>query len=125
MRLDLDQQRPGAPGVSFNLTSRGGAIFADITGANVGRRLAIVLDNRVQSAPNIRERIPARPRLHHGLLHRGGGAEPLHRAPLRRAPGAGEHHRGAERSAPSLGQDSIQHGLMAGAIGAGAVCSSC
>ena len=40
MRLDLDQERPGAPGVSFTLTSRGGAMFADITGANVGRRLA-------------------------------------------------------------------------------------
>ena len=58
MRLDLDQERPGAPGVSFTLTSRGGAIFADITGANVGRRLAIVLDGRIQSAPNIQERIP-------------------------------------------------------------------
>src|SRR5262245_52287892 len=58
MRLDLDQARPGAPGVSFSLTSRGGAVFADVTGANVGRSLAIVLDNRVQSAPNIHERIP-------------------------------------------------------------------
>src|SRR5262249_10801554 len=44
MRMDLDQEHPGAPGVSFTLTGRGGAIFADITGANVGRRLAIVLD---------------------------------------------------------------------------------
>ena len=58
MRLDLDQERPGSPGVSFNLTSKGGALFADITSRNVQRRLAIVLDNRVQSAPNIRERIP-------------------------------------------------------------------
>ena len=58
MRLDLDQDRPGAPGVSFNLTDEAAPMFADITGANVGRRLAIVLDNRVQSAPSINERIP-------------------------------------------------------------------
>ncbi|HEY2924397.1 MAG TPA: hypothetical protein VGJ98_05455, partial [Candidatus Eisenbacteria bacterium] len=58
MRMDLDAARPGAPGVSFNLTSRGGALFGDLTGANVGRRLAIVLDGKIQSAPNIQEKIP-------------------------------------------------------------------
>lgn len=31
--------------------------FADYTGANVGKRLAIVLDNKVYSAPSINERI--------------------------------------------------------------------
>ncbi|HET9950395.1 MAG TPA: protein translocase subunit SecD [Candidatus Eisenbacteria bacterium] len=120
MRLDLDQQRPGAPGVSFTLTSRGGAMFADITGANVGRRLAIVLDNRVQSAPNIHERIPrgqgsitgsfTEEEAQNLSIVLRSGALP---APVKVV---------EERTVTaSLGQDSIQKGLMAGAIGAGAV----
>ncbi|HEU4724284.1 MAG TPA: protein translocase subunit SecD, partial [Candidatus Eisenbacteria bacterium] len=120
MRLDLDQARPGAPGVSFTLTSRGGATFADITGANVGRRLAIVLDNRVQSAPNIHERIP-----------RGQGSitgsfteeEAQNLAIVLRSGALPAPVTVVEERTvgPSLGQDSIQKGLMAGAIGAGAV----
>ncbi len=45
------------PYVSIDLTSRGGKVFAHITEKNVGRRLAIVLDDVVRSAPVIRERI--------------------------------------------------------------------
>lgn len=120
MRLDLDEQRPGAPGVSFTLTSRGGATFADVTGANVGRRLAIVLDNRVQSAPNINERIP-----------RGQGSitgsfteeEAQNLAIVLRSGALPAPVTVVEERTvgPSLGQDSIQQGLLAGAIGAGAV----
>ncbi len=46
------------PYVSLNFNSEGADRFADITGANVGRNLAIVLDNTVRSAPTIREAIP-------------------------------------------------------------------
>jgi protein-export membrane protein SecD len=120
MRLDLDQDRPGAPGVSFTLTSRGGAMFADITGANTGRQLAIVLDNRVQSAPNILERIP-----------RGQGSitgtfteeEAQNLAIVLRSGALPAPVKVVEERTvkASLGQDSIQKGLMAGAIGAAAV----
>ena len=120
MRLDLDQSHPGAPGVSFTLTSRGGATFADITGANVGRRLAIVLDNRVQSAPNIHERIP-----------RGQGSitgsfteeEAQNLAIVLRSGALPAPVKVVEERTvtASLGQDSIQKGLLAGAIGAGLV----
>lgn len=48
----------GFPDVSLEFTKEGAAIFAEVTGANINRRLAIVLDGRVQSAPVIRERIP-------------------------------------------------------------------
>jgi protein-export membrane protein SecD len=120
MRLDLDQARPGAPGVSFTLTSRGGAMFADITGANTGRQLAIVLDNRVQSAPNINERIPrgqgsitgsfTEEEAQNLAIVLRSGALP---APIKFI---------EERSvSASLGQDSIQKGLTAGAIGSLAV----
>jgi SecD/SecF fusion protein len=45
------------PYVSLDMTGRGGKIFANITENNVGRRMAIVLDDVVRSAPVIRERI--------------------------------------------------------------------
>jgi protein-export membrane protein SecD len=115
MRLDLDQERPGAPGVSFTLTGRGGATFADITGANVGRRLAIVLDNLIQSAPNIQERIPrgqgsitgsfTEEEAQNLAIVLRSGALP---APVTIV---------EERTVgPSLGQDSIAAGLKAGAV---------
>ncbi len=45
------------PGVSLEFKPAGGRVFAQITGDNVGKRFAIVLDGRVQSAPNISEKI--------------------------------------------------------------------
>ena len=45
------------PYVSLDFTSRGGKVFATLTENNVGRRMAIVLDGVVKSAPVIRERI--------------------------------------------------------------------
>ncbi|HWP56881.1 MAG TPA: protein translocase subunit SecD [Candidatus Acidoferrales bacterium] len=53
--------RPGSgiegPYVEVILNSQGARIFERITGENVKRRLAIILDNRVYSAPVIQERI--------------------------------------------------------------------
>jgi len=45
------------PYVSLDLTGRGGKMFGTITEKNVGKRLAIVLDEVVRSAPVIREKI--------------------------------------------------------------------
>lgn len=45
------------PYVSLDLTGRGGKLFGNITEKNVGKRLAIVLDEVVRSAPVIREKI--------------------------------------------------------------------
>jgi preprotein translocase subunit SecD len=54
--------RPGArmegPYVEVNLDRRGAQVFGAITADNVGRRLAIVLDNTVYSDPVIKEPIP-------------------------------------------------------------------
>ena len=49
--------RGGEPVVNFRFDSRGAKEFGDITKANVGRPFAIVLDNKVISAPVIREPI--------------------------------------------------------------------
>jgi preprotein translocase subunit SecD len=45
------------PYVGLEFKPRGGKLFCDITTENVGRRFAIVLDNKVRSAPVIREAI--------------------------------------------------------------------
>jgi preprotein translocase subunit SecD len=53
--------RPGTqlegPYVELVLSDRGARIFEQLTGENVGRNLAIVLDGKVASAPVIREKI--------------------------------------------------------------------
>jgi len=54
VRMDQQQNRPYV-GIEFK--SDGARIFEDITGKNVGRRMAIVLDGNVYSAPVINERI--------------------------------------------------------------------
>ena len=43
--------------INFTLNSEGAKIFGDYTGKNVGKFLAIVVDNKVYSAPVIKERI--------------------------------------------------------------------
>jgi SecD/SecF fusion protein len=48
----------GAAEVLLELNSRGAKDFARVTGANVGKFLAIALDGKVASAPQIKERIP-------------------------------------------------------------------
>jgi preprotein translocase subunit SecD len=45
------------PIINFKLNAEGAEIFGDFTGKSVGKRLAVVLDGKVYSAPNINERI--------------------------------------------------------------------
>ncbi len=54
-RQTLDENN--RPAVSFSLNNEGARKFGRVTGDNVGRRLAIILDGRVQSAPVIESRI--------------------------------------------------------------------
>jgi protein-export membrane protein SecD len=58
-RIGLDATRPNAAAVSLTLNSQGARKFRRITAQNVGRFLAIVLDDKVASAPRIKERIPS------------------------------------------------------------------
>ncbi len=61
------------PYVSITFNSRGGSIFANLTGENVSKRMAIVLDGKVYSAPVIQEKI-------------GGGRAPLQATSPRKKP---------------------------------------
>jgi preprotein translocase subunit SecD len=54
VRIDQEQNRPY---VSLEFKPTGAKIFEDITGKNIGKRLAIVLDGNVYSAPVVQSRI--------------------------------------------------------------------
>lgn len=105
------------PYVSLDFTSRGGKVFATLTENNVGRRMAIVLDGIVKSAPVIRERIL------------GGSAQITGSFTHEEASDLAIVLRVGALPAPvdiiqnltvgsSLGQDSINKGLTSGIFGA-------
>jgi preprotein translocase subunit SecD len=120
-RVGLEQTNPGAWGVSVSMTPRGRADFAAVTANNVGRQLAIVLDNKVNSAPFVRERISG------GSASITGGSFNIQTAKdlaivLRAGALPAPVHIVEERSVgPSLGADSIREGLTAGLVGTAAV----
>ena len=104
------------PIVTFEFSRRGGRIFERATGENVGNQMAIVLDERVFSAPVIRSQIGAR-----GQIEMGGGSieEARDLALVLRAGALPAPLRIVEERTvgPSLGQDSIDQGTIAGLIG--------
>jgi len=53
-----DPDDPTQLNVGFRLNPQGARIFARFTGENIGRRIAIVLDDKVRSAPVVQTRIP-------------------------------------------------------------------
>lgn len=55
-RYQLDER--SQPGVAMQMNSTGARIWKRLTGANVNRRIAIVLDDYVYSAPNVINEIP-------------------------------------------------------------------
>ncbi|MDD5292164.1 MAG: protein translocase subunit SecD [Candidatus Omnitrophica bacterium] len=57
--VKFDQGGFGQPIVGLKFNAEGAGKFARITSENVGRRLAIVLDDKVYSAPRINEAIPS------------------------------------------------------------------
>ncbi|MCX5659338.1 MAG: protein translocase subunit SecD [Planctomycetota bacterium] len=50
----------GFPGVGFELDASGGQLMGNLTGANIGHPMAIVLDGKVMTAPNVHGRINGR-----------------------------------------------------------------
>lgn len=117
---DLRNARPSLdennqPAVSFSLNREGGRRFGAVTSQNIGRRLAIVLDGRVHSAPFIEGRVATEGQIAGGFsqdeasdlaLVLRSGALP---APLT--------YLEQRRLSPSLGTDSIRAGLMASIAG--------
>ncbi|MEL3906480.1 MAG: protein translocase subunit SecD [Treponema sp.] len=56
-RVSTTTNQTNEPLVVFDLDKEGAEIFADVTTVNQGKRLAIVSDDKIKSAPNIKEPI--------------------------------------------------------------------
>ena len=109
------------PIVSFQLTREGGRKFARLTGANINKPLAIVLDGRVESAPEIQGRIQDR-----GQITMGGTAtyeDANDLSIVLRAGALPAPVNVIENNVigPSLGHDSINRGITASLLGLAAV----
>jgi len=104
------------PYVELILNGRGARLFEQITAANVKRRLAIVLDNRVYSAPVIQERIGGGRASITGsfTLQEARDLAIILRAGALPAPVEIVEERTV---GPSLGQDSIQQGVTSFIVG--------
>jgi preprotein translocase subunit SecD len=102
--------------VGMNFNARGAKIFEDVTGSNIKKRLAIVLDGKVHSAPVIQDRIA------------GGRASITGQFTTEEAHDLAVVLRAGSLPAPvtvleertvgpSLGQESIDKGFLAALIG--------
>jgi preprotein translocase subunit SecD len=110
-RVSIDQNT-SEPYVSVDFNASGARAFSELTDANVGKRLAIVLDGNVHSAPQIRERIPS------GRAQITGGFSTDEATDLAIVLRAGALPAPVqvleERTVgPSLGADSIRQGMIA------------
>lgn len=115
-KTDFSARGFGEPYVSLALNSKGAELFYAITQANVGKRLAIVLDGKVQSAPVIREPIPSGQAQISGnfSVQEANDLAIVLRAGALPAPVIVEEERTV---GPLLGADSIKKGLNAAIIG--------
>jgi len=110
-RVSIDQNT-SEPYVSVDFNASGARAFSELTDANVGKRLAIVLDGNIHSAPQIRERIPS------GRAQITGGFSTEEATDLAIVLRAGALPAPVqvleERTVgPSLGADSIRQGMIA------------
>ena len=117
---DLRSAKPGldennAPAVLFELKSQGATKFGKLSGDNIGRYLAIVLDNRVVSAPRLEGRITD-----HGRISGGFTPETANDLSLTLRSGALPASLTSleeEVVGPTLGADSIREGVTASVVG--------
>lgn len=114
-RPSFDQMNQAYVSLTFN--NHGGRVFERVTGENVGRQMAIVLDGKVYSAPVIRERIGG------GRASISGNFTTAEAQDLAIVLRAGSLPAPVsvleERSVgPSLGQESIDSGIRAAIVGA-------
>ena len=104
------------PAVSFTLNSDGGARFEQVTGDNIGKQIAIILDKKVQSAPGIEDKIT---RTSGGVIR--GRFTPQEADDLviilkAGALPAGIRYLEERTIGPALGADSVRQGLIAGLV---------
>jgi preprotein translocase subunit SecD len=105
-----------SPDVGFVLTNEGGRKFAAFTGAHVGEKLAVVLDNRVKEVATINEQIHDQGRISGGGMSEQA-AKDLALTLNSGALPAGIKYLEERTVGPSLGSDSIRAGVRAAIIG--------
>jgi len=115
-KVNFSDQGGGAH-VSLSFDTRGAKVFDRVTAENVKRRLAIVLDDTIYSAPVIQERISG------GEAQITGSFTPEEASDLAIVLRAGSLPAPVKviqnvTIGPSLGQDSIRKGIQAAIIGA-------
>lgn len=108
--------------VNFTFNSEGATKFGKLTGDNVGKRLAILLDGQVASAPNLQTRIGGGRGFIHGRFDSDSAADlsVILRAGSLPIPMKIEEER---TIGPALGADSIRRGVWASLLGFGLVAS--
>jgi SecD/SecF fusion protein len=100
----------GEPIIEFELTDAAGKRFGDVTRNNIGRRLAIVLDGQLYSAPNINSEIDNRGEITgHFTQEEAQKLAAVLQNPLR----ARLHMVSSYDVDPTLGKDSIRSGIQA------------
>ena len=107
----------GRPQVAMEFKPEGAKKFAEITRRNIGKRLAIVLDNRVYSAPVIRSAITGGQAVIEGL----SSVEEATEIALVLRSGSlpvGVEVEEVRAIGPTLGKDAIQAGITASIVGA-------
>jgi protein-export membrane protein SecD len=111
-----DPDDPSRLNVGFRLNRQGAIIFGRFTGENIGRRIAIVLDSKVRSAPVVQSKIPGGEGRITGLDNdeEAGDLAIVLRAGALPAPVTIAEERTV---GPSLGRDSVNASAMAAGLG--------
>jgi preprotein translocase subunit SecD len=108
------QDEWNSPAVAFSLSPEGSRRFEQVTGENIGKEIAIILDNRIISAPRVEDKISGS-----GII-RGRftleEADDLVVVLKAGALPAGIQYLEERTIGPALGSDSVRQGLMAGLV---------
>jgi preprotein translocase subunit SecD len=106
----------GLPIVTLEMNREGARVFARVTGANVGKFLAIVLDNKVHMAPRVKTKIPDGRAIIEGSknMNEAKDLSIVLRAGALPAPVEIIEERTV---GPSLGEDSIAKGTLSAIVG--------
>ncbi len=106
----------GRPGIGFEMDALGSSRLGDLTGANIGKKMAVLLDDQVYTAPSLNSKITRR-----GIIEGSFSTEELTYITRVLSAGSLQARLSPEPIsstilAPTLGADNLQRGLESGYI---------